>query len=189
MPHRKTARLSRWQFWLLTLSGSALWLTGVVWLVLHYFGQIQGEFGPEENPVDPWMLRLHGFALILALLGIGSMFVAHIPKGWTHRAQRVAGIVLSAFLCTLIVSGYMLYYVSSDDLRQWTSLIHWAVGLPLPAIFIWHYLNGLRARRRKRVPKKILDRQAQNGAPTPIRQPEIAQVTADTTEPAVRKRA
>lgn len=156
MPHRKSARLARWQIWLLTLSGLALWSTGVVWLILHYYGQVQGEFGPEENPVDPWLLRLHGLALIFALLGIGAMFVAHIPKGWTHRVQRVAGIALCSFLVVLIISGYMLYYVSGDDLRQWTSIVHWSVGLPLPAIFAWHYVNGLRDRNRTRGQRKPL---------------------------------
>jgi hypothetical protein len=148
MANGNTARLARWQVWLIALSGSALWLSGSVWLILHYFAQVQGEFGPEENPADPWLLRLHGLALIFALLAIGAMFVAHIPKGWSHRRQRVAGVTLCALLAVLIASGYMLYYVSGDDLRQWTSIVHWSLGLPLPAIFTWHYLNGLRARRR-----------------------------------------
>ena len=164
MAHRKTARLARWQIWLLTLSGGALWLSGVIWLVLHHFGQVQGEFGPEENPIDPWMMRIHGLALIFVLLGIGAMLVAHIPKGWAHRAQRVAGVALCTFLSALIVSGYMLYYVSGDDLRAWTSIAHWSLGLSLPAIFVWHYLNGLRDRRRTAKPKSQLIRRFRNDA-------------------------
>lgn len=148
MPHRRTARLARWQLWLLTISGSLLWLSGAAWLLLHYFGQAKGEFGPEANPLEPWMMRAHGFVLIPALLGIGGMFVAHIPKGWTHPPQRVAGIALCTLLALLIASGYMLYYVGDDIVRTWTSIVHWSLGLLLPAIFIWHYLNGLRARRR-----------------------------------------
>ncbi|MDE2623677.1 MAG: hypothetical protein KGM83_10865 [Betaproteobacteria bacterium] len=162
MAHRKTARLARWQIWLLVLSGGALWLSGAVWLVLHHFGQVQGEFGPEENPIDPWMMRIHGLALLFVLLGIGAMLVAHIPKGWTHRSQRVAGISLCTFLSALIVSGYMLYYVSGDDLREWTSVVHWVVGLPLPAVFVWHYLNGLCDRRRTAKPKSPLNRRLRN---------------------------
>lgn len=150
MPHRRTAKLASWQIWLLTLSGGSLWLSGGAWLLLHYFGQTRGEFGPETNPIEPWMMKLHGLVLIPALLGIGGMFVAHIPKGWDHVHQRVAGIALCALLGLLIVSGYMLYYVGDETVRPWTSVVHWSLGLGLPAVFIWHYINGLRARRRAR---------------------------------------
>ena len=149
MIHRRTARLATWQIWLLSLSGACLWLSGGAWLLLHYFEQMPGEFGPEMNPLEPWMMKLHGFVLIPALLGIGGMFVAHIPKGWDHVHQRVAGVALCAVLAVLIASGYMLYYVGDDTLRQWTSMAHWIVGLVLPAVFLWHYLNGLLVRRRK----------------------------------------
>lgn len=152
--HRRTARLANWQIWLLCLSGAGLWLSGGIWLLLHYFGQQQGEFGPETNPLEPWMMKLHGLVLIPALLGIGGMFVAHIPKGWDHVHQRVAGIALGAVLSVLIASGYMLYYVGDEGLRAWTSLAHWGLGIILPAIFLWHYLNGLLVRRRRTRPKR-----------------------------------
>jgi hypothetical protein len=148
MPNRRSAKLVRWQIWLLVLSGTGLWLSGAGWLLLHYFGQRQGAFGPETNPVEPWMMKAHGFFLIPALLGIGGMFVAHIPKGWSHNQQRIVGTALCITLALLVASGYLLYYLGDETARAWTSLAHWAVGLGLPAIFLWHYLNGLSARRR-----------------------------------------
>lgn len=144
---RRTARLSRWQIWLLSVSGSALWLSGGGWLFLHYYGQTEGEFGPEMNPLEPWMMTLHGFFLIPALLGIGGMLVAHIPKGWDYKRQRVLGIALSVILAVLIGSGYLLYYAGNDTLRECSSLAHWVIGLTLPGIFLWHYVNGQKARR------------------------------------------
>jgi uncharacterized membrane protein YdfJ with MMPL/SSD domain len=101
------------------------------------------------NPLEPWMMKLHGLVLIPALLAIGGMLVAHIPKGWDHVRQRIAGIALCAVLAVLIVSGYMLYYAGDETLRDWASLAHWVIGLSLPAVFLWHFLNGLRARRRR----------------------------------------
>lgn len=148
MPHRRSAKLARWQIWLLALSGAGLWLSGAAWLLLHYFCQRQGAFGPETNPVEPWMMKAHGLLLIPALLGIGGMFVAHIPKGWSHNRQRIAGIALCSVLALLVASGYLLYYVGDETVRGWTSPVHWGVGLGLPVIFLWHYLNGLAARRR-----------------------------------------
>lgn len=149
MPHRRTARLAKWQLALLTTSGLGLWLSGICWLLLHYFGQIEGDFGLEVNPAEPWMMKVHGLFLIAALLGIGGMFVAHIPKGWPQRHQRIAGIALSVILGFMIVSGYMLYYVGSENVRACTGVVHWSVGLSLPVIFAWHYLNARRARKRK----------------------------------------
>lgn len=149
MAHTRSARLAKWQIWLLTLSGTALWLSGAAWLLLHYFGQVEGEFGPEINPLEPWMLRLHGAALIPALLGFGALFVVHIPKGWKDRRQRWIGVGLAALVGLLILSGYLLYYAGSDDLRIWVSLIHWVIGLGVPVIFIWHYVSRTEAQRKR----------------------------------------
>lgn len=153
MTNMRSARLAQWQVWLLTVSGTALWLSGAAWLLLHYYGQVEGEFGPETNPLEPWMLRLHGLALIPALLGFGGLFVVHFPKGWKGRRQRNIGLGLTALIGLLILSGYLLYYLGSDGLREWTSLLHWIIGLAVPTIFIWHYVSrteAQRARRRKR---------------------------------------
>lgn len=154
MAHTRSARLAKWQIWLLTLSGTALWLSGGAWLLLHYFGQIESEFGPETNPLEPWMLRLHGAALIPALLGFGALFVVHIPKGWKNRRQRLIGIGLTTLVALLILSGYLLYYAWDDDLRGLVSLIHWAVGLGVPIIFIWHYVSRTEAQRKRRQRKQ-----------------------------------
>lgn len=149
MPHRRSARLATWQLALFSTSGLGLWLSGTCWLLLHYYGQIEGEFGPEVNPAEPWMMKIHGLFLIAALLGIGGMFIAHIPKGWSQRHQRVAGVVLSGIIGVLIISGYMLYYVGIEAVRAWTSVVHWSLGLSLPAIFTWHYVKARRSRKRK----------------------------------------
>ena len=147
MPNLRSAKLASWQIWLLSLSGGGLWLTGAAWLLLHYFGQQPGEFGPAMNPLEPWMMILHGLVVVPLLLGVGGMFVAHIPKGWAFTHQRIAGIALGLVLVVLTVSGYLLYYLGDEALRAASSLIHWAIGLALPAVFVWHYVNGQRARR------------------------------------------
>jgi hypothetical protein len=151
MANLRTAKLARWQVWLLTVSGGLLWLSGAAWLLLHYFGQAQGEFGPETNPLEPWLLKLHGFVLIPALMGFGGLMVAHVPKGWADKPQRIAGIALTAVLSLLILSGYLLYYAGIESLRDGASLIHWLIGLALPIIFVWHYL-GRSAKQQKRKP-------------------------------------
>ena len=158
MPNTRSARLVRWQIWLLTISGTLLWLSGTGWLLLHYYGQVQGEFGVETNPLEPWFLRVHGFVLIPALLGFGGLMVAHIPKGWKDKSQRVAGIALTAVTGALILSGYLLYYLGIEWLRDWTSIIHWGIGLALPAVFVWHYLGRKVVKQPpRRKPKEIAE--------------------------------
>lgn len=153
MPNTRSAKLAKWQIWLLSLSGTLLWLSGSAWLLLHYYGRVQGPFGPESNPLEPWMLRLHGLVLIPALLGVGGLFLVHFRKGWSHKPQRVAGLILSAAVLVLVATGYLLYYVGDDELREVFSRVHWIAGLGVPAVFVWHYLNGLRARRGSRRPR------------------------------------
>ena len=65
--------------------------------------------------------------------------IAHIPKGWRYESQRLAGVALSVLVFVLILSGYLLYYLGIEWLRDWTSLLHWTIGLLLPAVFAWHY--------------------------------------------------
>ncbi len=154
MPSTRSDRLATWQVRVLTVSGSILWITGFAWLLLHHFGQVQGEFGPQSNPLEPWLLRLHGLVLIPALLGFGSVMVVHIPRGWNDKRQRIAGLALTAVMSGLILSGYLLYYLGIEWLRGWTSVIHWVIGLSLPAIFTWHYLGRRANKRRARAKPK-----------------------------------
>ncbi|MFT3906259.1 MAG: hypothetical protein QM718_08150 [Steroidobacteraceae bacterium] len=142
--HLKTARLAGWQVRLLCWSGAALWLSGALWLLVHYFGRVQGEFGPEANPAEPWLLRLHGAALLALLLGVGSLLVVHVWRGWAYRQQRWIGLSLLILLGLLVLSGYLLYYAGDEALRAWDSVVHWSVGLVALPVFVWHYLHGRR---------------------------------------------
>lgn len=150
MPHRKSARLASWQVRMLVWSGLLLWLTGLCWLGFHYFGRVEGEFGPEINPLEIWMLRFHGLLIIPAYIGLGTLLIAHIPLGWKDKAQRPAAIGLTSIFMVLIISGYALYYVGTVELRDFTSLLHWIIGLAAPLIFIWHYRRRYAVQAAKR---------------------------------------
>lgn len=146
MLHLKTAKLARWQIRLLCWSGGLLWVTGTAWLLCHHFFRIEGEFGPEANPAEPWLLRAHGAAMLAALLGAGSLLVVHVWRGWTYRGQRVLGGTLTAVMGALIISGYLLYYVTDDGVRSGASLTHWIIGILALPLFVLHYRQGKRIR-------------------------------------------
>jgi hypothetical protein len=152
---RETPKLARWQSKTLMWIGLLLWVTGLAWLGLHYFGRAEGEFGPEINPLEPWTLRLHGLLIIPAYVLLGSLLVAHIPLGWKVRTQRSAGLGLAVVLLLLIVSGYALYYVGSVELREYTSLFHWTLGLAVPAFFYWHYRRRFAARLERKKKNRL----------------------------------
>lgn len=148
MLHLRSAKLSRWQVRALYLSGGVLLVSGVAWLLLHNYGQVQGEFGPETNPWEPWMLRIHGAAVITALMSVGTLLLVHVWRGWSYRSQRVLGVSLASVTTLLILSGYLLYYVGDDVARAWTSMIHWVIGLVGLPLFILHYRAGKRLREQ-----------------------------------------
>lgn len=147
MIHLKSAKLAKWQIRLVVSGGLALWASGALWLWLHYFGQTKGEFGPETNPLEPWMMRIHGAAMIAALIALGSLLVVHVWRGWLYRAHRVHGAILLSLVALLTVSGYLLYYASDEWGRPQISIVHWIIGLVMPAAFTWHYIAGRRLRR------------------------------------------
>jgi hypothetical protein len=152
MSNARSAKLARWQIWLLCGGGGLLWLSGSAWLLLHYYGQVESEFGLQANPLEPWLMSLHGFVILPVLIGLGTLLVIHIPKGWKDTRQRIAGSLLGVFCILLILSGYLLYYLGDEDWRHWSSLTHWTLGLIAPTAFIWHYVGRSKSAKNRRNP-------------------------------------
>lgn len=142
----RTVRISRSRHLELCVAGIGVWLTGGLWLLYHYFLGRQGEFGPVENPLTPWWLRLHGAFAFASIWIFGLLWGTHITVGWPRRKRRWSGGVLAGVFAFLIVTGYLLYYVGSDALRPTLSILHWGVGLGSPALFVVHRLRLRRQR-------------------------------------------
>ncbi|MBS0582018.1 MAG: DUF4405 domain-containing protein [Proteobacteria bacterium] len=120
----------------------AIWVTGILWLVFHYFLQRQGEFGAEPHPLEAWWLRLHGAAAFVVLWLAGLLWIVHVRQGLARPKRRVSGIVLIVMFAVLAASGWLLYYASDDSLRDAVRLIHWLVGLALPLLLVVHIVRG-----------------------------------------------
>ena len=128
----------RWIYW----SGAALFATGALWLLFHYFLRQHGEFGETPHPLEVWWLRLHGACAMLALIITGSLLPIHVRRGWHQRKNLLAGGVVVAILVLLIASGYGLYYYGGEEARPLISAFHWIVGLGAPLTLIWHISRG-----------------------------------------------
>jgi hypothetical protein len=131
----------RWIYW----SGAALFATGVLWLVFHYFVHTHGQFGETAHPLEIWWLRLHGGCAMLVLIVLGSLLPVHVRRGWHLRKNLPAGWTLGFLAFLLIASGYALYYIGNEMTRPWISAFHWTLGLAAPLVLIWHVWRGRRA--------------------------------------------
>ena len=148
LPIRPGPRQRRW----LSLTLAALWASGGLWLLFHYFMQQSGRFGPVPHPLEYWWLRVHGLVAMFALLAVGSMFAAHIPRAWQRGRHRASGAFLLLLFAALMGTGYALYYFSSDSNAAWLPLLHWLPGLGLPLVLSWHLYRARTVRRRKLAP-------------------------------------
>ena len=132
------ARLNRSLYCTLIGASGAMWISGVIWLVLHNFARTEGKFGIVSHPLEPVMLQVHGFILIPALLSLGGIVFGHIGSGWRYKKNKISGLLMLSSFAILIGTGYVLYYTGSDLIRQASSLAHWIIGLAAPALFVKH---------------------------------------------------
>lgn len=141
----KSGRLGRSRRLGLYIVAVGVWLSGGAWLLFHYFFTRQNEFGPVENPLTPWWLRLHGAFGFASIWIFGLLWGVHVTVAWPRHRRRSSGGMLSAVFALLIVSGYLLYYTGDDSIRPVISVLHWGIGLICPVFFLFH-----RIRIRKR---------------------------------------
>lgn len=133
-------RLSRRVRSLIYIIGVGVWLTGVVWLLLHNFFMSTGEFGMAPNPAEPWSLRAHAAFAFGAIWLLGLLSTVHIRKGWNSRRKRYSGLTLVSTFVVLILSGYLLYYVGEERARGLISTLHWVLGVFAPLTYVAHRL-------------------------------------------------
>lgn len=137
--HPHPNRLPRWlKPWLLG-SGATLLLTGLVWLALHYRA---GWATPDTELPHAWetpLMRLHGLAMLVFVLGLGALLPVHVPRGWRERRSLATGVGLLTLNAVLIATGYALYYFAGDGSRAVIGLAHSAVGVVLALVFARHW--------------------------------------------------
>lgn len=134
----ETPRLTRNRRAIVYSIAGGVWLTGAAWLVLHYFMQRPGEFGPQPNPLEWWSLPAHGLFAFASLWLFGLLWGVHFGAAWRSLRRRVSGIAMFAVFGWLIASGYLLYYLGSDEARSLVALVHWGAGLLAPLPFVLH---------------------------------------------------
>jgi hypothetical protein len=132
------AAMKPWSRWLTYAVLLTLWVSGAAWLWLQYWAPPAGF---EGHPAQPLWMKLHGLAAMVFLLLLGALLPTHVKPGWAKKKQRLSGTLLLALLGILIASGWGLYYLSEEQGRQAVSLMHWVLGLGMPAFSIYHFVR------------------------------------------------
>jgi hypothetical protein len=130
--------------WFYTAS-ALLFGSGAAWLLFRYGLQRAGEFGDLPHPGESWSMRVHGGAAMLFLVMLGTLIRSHILHGWRLGRNRFTGIAMIATMVLLTLTGYALYYAGGERTRPVISVIHWAIGIGLPAALLWHIVVGRRS--------------------------------------------
>jgi hypothetical protein len=125
-----------------------LFASGFAHFVLHQFFQRAGEFGPRPNPLEPWLLRLHGAGAMAVLVLLGTLLPLHIGRFWGTAQSSRAATGFLALAVLLIVSGYGLYYLGGEHWRDWCRTAHIALGIAALPVFALHLRSGRRLRQR-----------------------------------------
>ena len=144
---RLSQRHERWIY----STAAVLCLSGLGWLIAHYFLAGAAEFGERHQVSEPWWMRVHGAAVMAFLVALGSLFPGHIVRAWKAKKNRRTGLLLLTILALLIITGYGLYYVADEDMRPWLSLTHWGGGLVVVAGLLLHVVQGRKIRAQPRL--------------------------------------
>ena len=124
---------------------AGLVISGALWLIYHHLVP-RGELMPT-NPIESWSLRVHGGLAMIALVLLGTLLRQHIGTAWRLGRSRRSGALMLGAMLLLTATGYLLYYASSEPLRDAASWLHWGIGLALPAFLILHLMRGGRFAR------------------------------------------
>ena len=138
----QTIRLTRHHEWWVYAAFTLLVISGLLWLLFHYFVTVQAEFGATRHPLESWWVKVHGAAAMLTLVLLGTMMPVHIRKAWHAGKNRRTGGLMLAVLAVLVLTAYGLYYVASQESRPWISVTHWAIGLAMVPAMILHVVIG-----------------------------------------------
>lgn len=138
----ETIRLEKWHRQALYATTLLVSGSGLLWLVAHFALRRHGEFGDLPSPLEGWMLKVHGLGILAALFLYGSLLKTHMLKAWQMRRNHRSGLVTVSLLFILLVTGYLLYYFSSDALHPILSVAHWVPGIALILGLPFHIWRG-----------------------------------------------
>jgi hypothetical protein len=126
----------------------ALWISGCAWLALDEFAAQQGPFGTTPHPLEPPLLLAHGVAAVASLYLLGWIGARHALRWWGGGLRRTSGGTLAFIMALLILSGFALFFVSSDAWQRYCAQVHDVLGVAVTLFAIQHWFFGRRSTQK-----------------------------------------
>ena len=129
--------------WALHLGALLTGLSGLAYGWMRYYGQVQGEFGPEPHPWQGVAQHLHVLAAPLLLFALGMTVRGHLStklRAGTKEGRRT-GLGLGLLIVPMVAGGYLVQVATSP---AWRAAFAWVHGVS-SLLFLLSYLgHGLR---------------------------------------------
>jgi hypothetical protein len=126
-----------------------LLLSGVSWAWIQHLDR-EGRAGDTLLQIKTKLLAIHGISAMLFVLLLGTLLVSHVHRAWLGRKNRPNGAFFLTAVSLLTLSGYALYYLGSESLRDADGQFHLWLGIAVPALLGWHIWCGKRAVNRRK---------------------------------------
>ncbi len=117
-----------------------LWLTGIVWLVLHLRFEPSSDFGRLPHPWEADLMKIHGVVAVAAVFLLGWLGSGHVLERWRRARNRLSGWTLLACAVLLVFSGYALYYVLGP-IHSGSAWVHEWLGAATVFVALMHWLR------------------------------------------------
>jgi hypothetical protein len=122
-----------------------LWASGLLWLILDEFFAHPEQFGRTPHPLEAPLLLIHGIVAIVSAYVLGWISARHVLQWWSGGLRRWSGAAFSTLVVILSLSGFALFFISSDEWQRFAKLIHEAIGTVIVLFAIQHWFFGRRA--------------------------------------------
>jgi hypothetical protein len=137
-------RMPRRQRLAVYLVSTLLWATGILWLVLDEVFARQEQFGRTPHPLESPLLLAHGILAIGSAYLLGWVSARHVLLWWTAGLRRLSGAVFAALMALLGLTGFALFFLSSDRWQRFAQLSHDALGVSFVLFALQHWCFGRR---------------------------------------------
>ena len=112
--------------------------TGAVDWIFDRWVRVQGPFGPEHHPLQPWLSRVHTASAYVILITFGYLLHSHVRPGLKGKYGKVSGIAMIGFLSILAASSLPILYASDGIIRDSSTAVHTYMGLSIPLLLGVH---------------------------------------------------
>jgi len=131
MPHRQ--RL------IVYVVSGALWVSGLLWLILDQFFSHPEQFGRTPHPLESPLLLIHGVIAILAMYALGWISARHVVRWWLEDQRRLSGSVFTVVLLILALSGFALFFLTGDQSQRIARIAHELLGVAVTLLAAQHW--------------------------------------------------